>query len=74
VLGIKPNRSLDQSPIPIGEEKSLDWDARLGIEFIRSHAKIDDVPSVLDEQLRLYRSAAMEPRAVHRFAAAQSAC
>ncbi len=38
----------------------FDWDARLGIEFIRSHAKIDDVPSVADDQLRFYRSAAME--------------
>jgi len=55
-----PQRPLDTSPIPVGEEKPLDWEARLGIEFIRSHAKIDDVPSVLDDQLRLYRSAAME--------------
>jgi len=60
MLGVVPNRPLDQSPLPIGDEKPLDWEARLGIDFIRSHAKIDDVPSVLDDQLRLYRSAAME--------------
>jgi hypothetical protein len=55
-----PNKPLDQSPLPIGDEQPLDWEARLGIDFIRSHAKIDDVPSVMDDQLRLYRSAAME--------------
>jgi hypothetical protein len=60
MLGIVPNKPLDRSPIPLGEETALDWDARLGIEFIRSHAKIDDVPSVLDEQILLYRSAAIE--------------
>jgi len=60
VLRLVPQRPLNESPISIGEEKPLDWEARLGIEFIRSHAKIDDVPSVLDDQLRLYRSAAME--------------
>ena len=55
-----PNRPLDAPPFPIGDEKALDWEARLSIEFIRSHAKIDDVPSVTDDQIRLYRSAAME--------------
>jgi hypothetical protein len=60
MLGIVPNPPLDKSPIPVGAETRFDWDARLGIEFIRAHAKIDDIPSVLDEQLRLYRSAALE--------------
>ena len=60
MLGLIPNKPLNVSPIPIGEEKTFDWDARLGIEFIRSHAKIDDVPTVTDDQLRLYRSASME--------------
>jgi hypothetical protein len=55
-----PNRPLNESPIPLGQESDLDWEPRLGIEFIRSHAKIDDVPAVTDDQLRLYRSAAME--------------
>jgi hypothetical protein len=60
VLRQVPNKPLDVSPIPIGEEKPLDWDVRLGIDMIRSHAKIDDIPSVTDEQLRLYRSAALD--------------
>jgi hypothetical protein len=60
VLRTVPNRPLNESPIPVGEEKPLDWDARLSIDMIRSHAKIDDIPSVTDEQLRLYRSAALD--------------
>jgi len=60
MLRTLPNRPLNAPPFPIGDEKALDWEARLGIEFIRSHAKIDDVPAVLDDQIRLYRSAAME--------------
>jgi hypothetical protein len=60
MLNLKPNRPLDESPIPLGEVTAMDWEPRLGLEFIRSHAKIDDVPAVMDEQLRLYRSAAME--------------
>lgn len=59
MLGIRPNRPLNEPPFPSGQETALDWEARLGIEFMRNHAKIDDVPSVTDEQLRLYRSAAL---------------
>lgn len=55
-----PNQPLDTPPIPAGTTAKFDWDARLGIEFIRNHAKIDDIPSVTDDQIRLYRSAAME--------------
>jgi hypothetical protein len=51
---------LNEPPISIGDEQALDWDARLGIEFIRSHAKIEDVVSVMDAQLLLYRAAAIE--------------
>jgi hypothetical protein len=39
--------------------ETFDWEARLSIEFIRSHAKIDDVPAVLDDQIRLYRDSAL---------------
>jgi hypothetical protein len=60
VLRTVPNRPLDAPPFNIGEEMALDWDARMSLEFIRSHAKIDDVPSVVDDQLRLYRSSALE--------------
>src|SRR5262245_58879811 len=51
----------DQSapPLPEGETK-LDWDAFVSLEMIRQHTKTDDVPSVTDEQLRLYRAAAVE--------------
>jgi hypothetical protein len=60
MLGTVPNRPLDAPPFPIGTDVRFDWEARLGIDFIRSHAKIDDIPSVTDGQLRLYRSAALE--------------
>lgn len=60
MLGTVPNRPLNESPIPIGDERELNWEPRLGIEFIRHHCKIDDVPAVLDDQLRLYRAAALE--------------
>jgi len=60
VLRTIPNQPLTTPPFPIGDGHALDWEARLGVEFIRHHAKIDDVPSVLDEQIRLYRSAALE--------------
>jgi hypothetical protein len=38
----------------------LDWDARLSLDMIRNHTKTDDVPGVTDDQLRLYRQAAVE--------------
>jgi len=60
MLGVVPNRPLDAPPIPVGQDTKLDWEARLGTEFIRTHAKIDDVPSVTDEQIRFYRGAAIE--------------
>jgi len=60
MLGIIPNRRLDEPPIPVGEEKAFDWNARISLEFIRDHSKTADIPSVTDEQLRLYRAAAIE--------------
>jgi hypothetical protein len=60
MLKLIPNKPLNTPPFPMGTEIKFDWEARLGIEFIRSHAKIDDIPSVLDEQIRLYRSASLE--------------
>ena len=60
MLGLIPNKPLDTPPIPIGEEKRFDWDARLSLEFIRDHSKTADIPSVVDAQLRLYRAAAIE--------------
>jgi hypothetical protein len=60
VLNITPNRSLDEPPFAAGQTSTFDWDARLSIDVIRAHAKIDDVPAVLDEQLRLYRASGIE--------------
>lgn len=44
----------------IGGDLTLDWDSVLTIDLIREHTKTDDVPSVSDNQLRLYRKAAIE--------------
>lgn len=60
MLGVVPNKPLDASPLPVGEGKTFDWDARLSLEFIRDHSKTADIPSVMDTQLRLYRAAALE--------------
>lgn len=38
----------------------FDWTARLSIDMIRLHTKTDDTPGVTDEQLKLYREAAVE--------------
>lgn len=38
----------------------LDWEARLSIDMMRDHTKTADVLSVTDDQLRLYRSSALE--------------
>ena len=48
-----------EPPIPEGTT-AFDWSARLSIDAIRSHCKLDDVPGVTDEQLALYRAAAIE--------------
>jgi hypothetical protein len=47
-------------PFREGETTAFDWSARLSIETIRSHTKTDDIPAVTDEQLSLYRAAALE--------------
>lgn len=60
MLGLAPSRALDAPPIPIGREIAFDWELRLGIEFIREHAKISDIPSTTDNQIRLYRASAIE--------------
>lgn len=55
-----PVQRLDEPPFPAGTTSSFDWDAYLSIDMIRAHTKTDDVPAVLDSQLRLYRSSAIE--------------
>ena len=46
--------------IPIQEGVSFDLDELLTIDAIRTHTKTEDIPSVTDEQLKLYRKAAFE--------------
>jgi hypothetical protein len=48
---------------PLKEGEILDginWDEYLSIDLIRQHTKTADVPGITDEQLRLYRGAAVE--------------
>jgi hypothetical protein len=48
-------------PIKEGEERAgINWDEYLSIKLIREHTKTDNVPAVTDEQLKLYRAAAVE--------------
>jgi len=60
VLQDVPTRRLDEPPFPLGRETSFDWDSRLSLDVIRAHTKTDDIPAVLDEQLKLYRASAIE--------------
>jgi hypothetical protein len=60
MLSYVPNKSLDQPPIEPGKAVDFDWDSRLSLDVIRAHTKTDDVPAVLDEQLKLYRASAIE--------------
>lgn len=47
------------SPLPEMNTK-FDWAGRLSLDAIRDHTKTSDVIGVTDEQLRLYREAAIE--------------
>ncbi len=61
MFGQVPTRSTSEPPIPPADAvRPLDWSARLSIEMIRQHTKTDDVPGVTDDQLKLYRDAAIE--------------
>jgi hypothetical protein len=54
-------RLSSDTPPPIGGvETALDWSGRLSIDMIRQHTKTDDIPGVTDDQLALYRAAAVE--------------
>jgi hypothetical protein len=46
-------------PIPETEE-TFDWGGRLSLDMIRQHTKTGDTVTVTDEQLILYRAAAIE--------------
>lgn len=47
-------------PPYLGSDESCDLAALLPIDLIRVHTKTDDVPTVTDEQLQLYRQTAIE--------------
>ena len=47
-------------PLEEGRTIAFDWARRLSMETIRQHTKTDDVPSITNEQLELYRSSALE--------------
>ena len=49
-----------EPPLQEGETAAFDWSTRLSLDVIRSHTKTDDIPGVTDEQLALYRAAAIE--------------
>lgn len=52
--------SSDKPPPVEGVETALDWSGRLSIDMIRQHTKTDDIPGVTDDQLLIYRAAAVE--------------
>ena len=58
IAGKSPD--LKAPPITPGELTPLDWSDRLSMDMIRAHTKTDDVPAVTDDQLQLYRDAAIE--------------
>ena len=49
-----------EAPLKVGEVRGVNWDEYISIDLIRQHTRTDDVPGVTDEQLRLYRAAAVE--------------
>lgn len=56
-----PPQPLNMPPLAAAADPvGFDWSARLSLEEIRVHTKTDDVPGVTDEQLQLYRDAAIE--------------
>lgn len=50
----------EQRPPLEERDDPFDWNGRLSLETIRVHTKTGDVPGVTDEQLRMYRQAAVE--------------
>jgi hypothetical protein len=56
------SRGPPSSPEPLkeGDVRGVNWDEYLNIAMIRQHTKTDDIPAITDDQLRLYRSAAIE--------------
>ena len=57
---VPPRQASEGPPIDPDNRTAFDWSARLSLDTIRSHTKTDDIPGVTDDQLQLYRSAAVE--------------
>lgn len=55
-----PPPPVQPPPFGAGQSTAFDWSERLSIDVIRNHTKTDDIPAVTDEQLALYRAAALE--------------
>jgi hypothetical protein len=51
--------------IPVPDGENFDADAIVSLDLLREHTKTEDVLSVTDNQLRLYRAAAIEAAALH---------
>ena len=54
-----PNRN-NGDPMMNHSETPLDFESALSIDTIRAHTKTDDIITVTDDQLKLYRKAAFE--------------
>lgn len=59
LMPITPNVQVGKVPTTAPDE-AFSLEAMLPLELIREHTKTDDVPSVTDRQLDLYRQAAVE--------------
>jgi hypothetical protein len=57
---LTPTPNVVVDPLREGDERNINWDEYVSIDLIRRHTKTDDIPAVTDEQLKLYRAAAVE--------------
>jgi hypothetical protein len=56
IVAVPPQKQFGPEDVQVG---SYDFEALLPISLIRSHTKTDDIPSVTDELLTIYRGAAL---------------
>lgn len=56
ITAVPPQKQFGPEDVPLDP---YDFDAILPLSIIRSHTKTDDIPSVTDELLELYRDAAL---------------
>jgi hypothetical protein len=58
-FGTVPPRSSYEPP-DLTAAQAFDWSARLSLDVVRAHTKTNEIPTVTDEQLSLYRAVAIE--------------